>query len=69
MPRFLGAPQDAPLISLAASARPSTADPSTEEVDAVASAPGTSFDSGLTAQEATRRLAIEGPNELRPGYF
>ncbi len=40
-------------------------DPSTLEVAAVISSLDTDADRGLTAQEAARRLAADGPNELR----
>ena len=40
-------------------------DPSTVEVAAVIRALDTDADKGLTSQEAARRLAADGPNELR----
>ena len=40
-------------------------DPSLHEVNDLAKSLGTDLDKGLTAQEAARRLAQEGPNELR----
>jgi potassium/sodium efflux P-type ATPase len=40
-------------------------DPSTVEIAAVIGALDTDVDRGLTAQEAARRLAADGPNELR----
>ena len=40
-------------------------DPSIEDADEVARALGTDLEHGLTSEEASRRLAAEGPNELR----
>jgi len=40
-------------------------DPSIEDVDEVVRALGTDLEHGLTSAEASRRLAQEGPNELR----
>jgi P-type Ca2+ transporter type 2C len=40
-------------------------DPSIVDADQVAQALGTDIDSGLSSQEAARRLAEDGPNELR----
>ena len=40
-------------------------DPSVQDADEVASAFGADLDSGLTSQEAARRLSEKGPNELR----
>ena len=40
-------------------------DPSVRDADEVASALGADANNGLTAQEASRRLAQDGPNELR----
>ncbi|MEP7314974.1 MAG: cation-translocating P-type ATPase, partial [Pseudomonadota bacterium] len=40
-------------------------DPSVEAAVEVASALGTDLDTGLTAQEAARRLAVNGPNKIR----
>ena len=40
-------------------------DPSIIEADQVARALGTDLDNGLSSQEAARRLAADGPNELR----
>lgn len=40
-------------------------DPSVQDADEVAKAFGADLDSGLTSQEAARRLAEKGPNELR----
>ena len=40
-------------------------DPSTAEIPAVIRALDTDADGGLTAEEAARRLAADGPNELR----
>ena len=42
-----------------------SADPSITDAVDVARALGTDLDRGLTAQEAARRLAADGPNELR----
>ncbi len=40
-------------------------DPSVMDVDAVARALSADLENGLTSQEAARRLAVAGPNELR----
>ncbi|MDB5741968.1 MAG: ATPase, P-type (transporting), superfamily, subfamily [Polaromonas sp.] len=40
-------------------------DPSLQDVDTLAQSLGTDLDKGLTAQEAARRLAQDGPNALR----
>ena len=40
-------------------------DPSVKEVDEVAAALGAALDNGFTSKEASRRLARDGPNELR----
>src|SRR5687768_7208847 len=41
-------------------------DPSVTNADDVARALGADVDNGLTSPEAARRLAQDGPNELRP---
>ncbi len=40
-------------------------DPSLEDADAIARNLGSNLDTGLTAAEAARRLALDGPNTLR----
>lgn len=40
-------------------------DPSIQDADAVVRALGTDLERGLTSDEASHRLAEEGPNELR----
>nr|MBA3477719.1 hypothetical protein [Lautropia sp.] len=40
-------------------------DPSIKDADEVARALGADVERGLTSEEASRRLAAEGPNELR----
>ncbi len=41
-------------------------DPSVKDADEVARTLGADLDNGLTSQEVSRRLAQDGPNELRP---
>lgn len=40
-------------------------DPSVKDADEVARALGADIENGLTSQEASRRLSVDGPNELR----
>ena len=49
----------------AAATPPQSPDPSLTDADAVAQALGTDLVRGLTSDEAARRLARDGPNELR----
>ena len=46
-------------------AGPTLGDPSVQGADAVVSAQGADLERGLTAQEASRRLALNGPNQLQ----
>ncbi len=58
------APKKPPRVQSAA-AKPAADDPSLKDAQAVATQHAADLENGLTAQEATRRLAENGPNELR----
>ena len=77
MPEDRSASVSAPVAALPASEAPrpnptraaakagSADDPSVKNADEVASALGVDFNNGLTSAEASRRLAQDGPNEVR----
>ena len=59
----LGSPPPTPSPAKAKTGR--LDDPSLKDADEVARSLGADLDNGLTSQEASRRLAQDGPNELR----